>query len=162
MYQKSMKRAQSALAPIPLGPIPTPLGNGNLANLRRAQGQTDQPTGCHFCLLCCALEADCFIHFVLCCVPKSRQHNPRGTRRQPGVLHIFCNGQLEKATGCTYVVQTPKVKVQMAMMYVNKVDKNHKFEEEDNHMTTREMILLCSSLWGVGKYNLLCLVSGVC
>ena len=50
----------------------------------------------------------------------------------------------------------------MAMMYVNGMDKNHKFEEEDNNMTTGEMILLCSSLWGVGKYNLLCLVSGVC
>ena len=49
----------------------------------------------------------------------------------------------------------------MAMMHVNKVDKNQKFKEEDKNMTTREMILLCSSLWGVGKYNLLCLVSGV-
>ena len=73
-----------------------------------------------------------WLHTIpLCCVPKRRQHNPRGTRRQSRVLKAVCIGQLENTFGCTYVVHTPKLKVQMAMMYVNKMDKNPKFGKEE-------------------------------
>ena len=48
----------------------------------------------------------------------------------------------------------------LAIMYVNKMDESGNVMGRSSNMTAHEMILLCSSLQGVGRCIPLCLVLG--
>ena len=70
------------------------------------------------------------------------QHNPRGTRRQPGVPQTVCSGQLERHVERAFSLlgrilthdrfnMSNETLRHLAIMYVNKTGEKRKYDEEE-------------------------------